>query len=69
LVDLREESLEVAFFDIGAVVHFLRKVPWTVPDFTVERYHDRLFELHEEIGRDGRFVGHSRRYLIEMRRP
>ena len=37
VVDLQEESLEVVFFDIGAVVHFLRKVLWTVPDFTVER--------------------------------
>ena len=42
VVDLREEALEVSFFDIGAVVHFLRKVPWTVPDFSVERYRDRL---------------------------
>jgi SAM-dependent methyltransferase len=68
LVDFREETLEVAFFDIGAVVHFLRKVPWTVSDFTVERYYDRLADLHAEIGRDGRFVSHSRRYLIELRK-
>jgi SAM-dependent methyltransferase len=46
VVDLREESLEVVFFDIGAVVHFLRKVLWTVPDFSVERYHDQLQALH-----------------------
>ena len=31
VVDLRECSLRVEFFDIGAVVHFLRKVHWTVP--------------------------------------
>jgi SAM-dependent methyltransferase len=68
LVDLREQSLEVVFFDIGAVVHFLRKVPWTVPDFTVERYYDRLADLHEAIIREGRFVSHSKRYLIELRR-
>jgi SAM-dependent methyltransferase len=68
LVDLREEALEVAFFDIGAVVHFLRKVPWTVPDFTVERYHERLADLHSEIERDGRFTCQSQRYLIEVRK-
>ena len=33
VVDLRECSLRVEFFDIGAVVHFLRKVHWTVPGF------------------------------------
>jgi len=68
LVDLRVEALEVAFFDIGAVVHFLRKVPWTVPDFSVERYGDRLAALHSEIERDGQFLCHSYRYLIEVRK-
>jgi hypothetical protein len=31
VIDLRQESLETVFFDIAAVVHFLRKVPWAVP--------------------------------------
>ena len=39
IVDLRAERLRVEFYDIGAVIYFLRKVIWTVPDFTVERYH------------------------------
>ena len=30
------------FLDIGAMVYFLRKVIWFVPDFTVEKYHDDL---------------------------
>lgn len=34
------------FFDIGAIVYFLRKVIWTVPDFTVARYRDRRYDLH-----------------------
>jgi hypothetical protein len=67
VVDLREAATRVEFFDVGAVVHFLRKVVWTVPDFTVERYGDRLRALHQVIARDGRFVAHSRRYLIEAR--
>ncbi|WP_410051076.1 methyltransferase domain-containing protein [Acidiferrimicrobium sp. IK] len=68
LVQIQEQALEVVFFDIAAVVHFLRKVPWTVPDFTVERYYDRLAALHGQLHRDGRFVCHSQRYLIELRR-
>jgi SAM-dependent methyltransferase len=67
VVDLREAATRVEFFDVAAVVHFLRKVVWTVPDFTVERYRDRLRDLHERIGRDGRFAAHSQRYLIEAR--
>ena len=67
VVDLRQAATRVEFFDVGAVVHFLRKVVWTVPDFTVERYRDRLRDLHEVIERDGRFIAHSQRYLIEAR--
>jgi SAM-dependent methyltransferase len=69
VVDLRSAVTRVEFFDVGAVVWFLRKVVWTVPDFSVERYRSRLAELHEQIERDGRFVTHSRRYLIEARKP
>jgi SAM-dependent methyltransferase len=68
VVDLREQSLRMEFFDIAAVVYFLRKVFWTVPDFTVERYRDQLADLHERIQVDGRFVAHSARFLIEARK-
>ena len=53
VVDLRRRRLRVEFFDVGAVVYFLRKVIWTVPDFDVERYRDRLRALHERIQADG----------------
>lgn len=69
VVDHRQEATRVEFYDIAAVVHFLRKVVWTVPDFTVERYRRQLSDLHERICREGRFVAHSQRYLIEARKP
>ncbi len=65
VVDLRSESLRTEFFDIGAVVYFLRKVIWMVPGFTVEQYLPKLRELHELIERDGPFVAHTTRFLIE----
>ena len=69
VTDLRQESLETVFLDVAAVVHFLRKVPWTVPDFTIDRYRDRLGELHGQIQQRGHFLAHAERYLIEARRP
>jgi SAM-dependent methyltransferase len=66
---LESQALRVEFFDIGAVVYFLRKVLWTVPDFSVDRYRDRLAALHEEIEAAGRFTCWSRRFLIEASRP
>ena len=38
VVDVREQALRVEFFDVAAVVYFLRKVLWTVPGFTVAAY-------------------------------
>jgi len=69
IVDLRAERLRMEFHDIGAVVHFLRKVVWMVPGFTVDQYRTRLLDLHERIVADGPFVAHSSRHLIEARKP
>jgi SAM-dependent methyltransferase len=69
VVDLRAERLRVEFYDIGAVVHFLRKVIWMVPGFTVDRYRTELRALHERIEAKGPFVAHSARFLIEARKP
>nr|CTQ94581.1 FIG01129200: hypothetical protein [Kibdelosporangium sp. MJ126-NF4] len=69
IVDLRTERLRMEFFDVGAVVHFLRKVIWMVPGFTSAAYLPRLRELHEQIAADGPFVAHSSRTLFEARRP
>ncbi len=69
IVDLRTATLRIEIFDIAAVVYLLRKVIWWVPGFTVEKYHHRLRELHELIQREGPFVAHSSRHLVEARRP
>ncbi|MGW5367551.1 methyltransferase domain-containing protein [Streptomyces sp. NPDC004009] len=69
VVELRAERLRMEFHDIAAVVHFLRKVVWMVPGFTVEEYLPRLRALHERIEQDGPFVAHSTRHLFDARRP
>ncbi|MEU1310544.1 class I SAM-dependent methyltransferase [Streptomyces cinnamoneus] len=68
VVDLRSEFLRTEFFDVGAVVYFLRKVIWMVPGFTVDQYADRLRQLHDRIESEGPFVAHTARFLIEARK-
>ncbi len=69
VAQMRLERMRAEFFDVGAVIYFLRKVIWTVPDFTVERYRERLRDMHERIEADGAFVAHSTRLLVEARKP
>jgi SAM-dependent methyltransferase len=69
VVELRDVRLRTEFRDIAAVVHFLRKVVWTVPGFTVERHLDALRRVHEQIVDEGCFVTWSRRLLVEARKP
>ncbi|MGQ5264660.1 class I SAM-dependent methyltransferase [Micromonospora sp. ZYX-F-536] len=69
VVDLRHATLRAVFHDVGAVVWFLRKVIWTVPGFTVDRYRPQLLALHHRITTEGPFVAHAQRFLIEATNP
>jgi SAM-dependent methyltransferase len=69
VTDLREQATRVEFFDVAAVVYFLRKVLWTVPGFTSAGYAEPLARMHEHIRDNGSFVCHSQRFLIEARKP
>ncbi|MEV5145031.1 methyltransferase domain-containing protein [Streptomyces sp. NPDC052727] len=66
---LRAERLRMEFHDIAAVVHFLRKVVWMVPGFTVGAYEPQLCALHERLEKEGPFVAYSARHLFDVRKP
>ncbi|MCK9875227.1 class I SAM-dependent methyltransferase [Frankia sp. Ag45/Mut15] len=68
VVDLRAETLHTEFRDVGAVIYFLRMVIWIVPGFTVDRYRERLVDLHRQIRDIGPFTARATRFLIEARR-
>jgi len=68
VTDLRTARCRMEFYDVGAVVWILRKCPWWVPGFTVERYRDELVALDRGMRAGTPFVAHSSRHLIEARR-
>jgi hypothetical protein len=53
VVEQREEFPATRFYDAGAIVFYLKAVPWQISDFTVEKYLDALLRVHERIQRDG----------------
>ena len=69
VTDLRTARCRMEFYDVGAVVWILRKCVWWVPDFSVNRYVDKLRELDTQMRNGSPFLAHASRHLIEARRP
>jgi hypothetical protein len=69
VTDLRTARCRMEFYDVGAVVWILRKCVWWVPDFSVEKYGDKLADLDARMRGGEPVVAHSTRHLIEARRP
>jgi SAM-dependent methyltransferase len=61
----REALTQTFFYDVGAVVYYLKVIAWQIPDFTVEKYRDRLQALHNRIEAQGPLITHSHRFLIQ----
>lgn len=64
VVGQREDHPIMRFFDVGAIVYYLQAVPWQVPDFSVEKYFDKLVEIHNTIEAQNYIDFHMHRFLI-----
>jgi SAM-dependent methyltransferase len=67
IVRAEEADAIVRFFDVGALVYYLRAIPWIVPDFDVDADRGALYRIHDAIQADGSFGVGSYRFLIEAR--
>lgn len=59
-----EDFYQQRFYDVGAIVYQLKAVPWQIPDFSVERYFDRLKTIHIQIQRDGYVDVQEHRFFL-----
>lgn len=67
-VDWQQEArLPATFHDVGALVLFLRITPWHVPDFTPDRYAQRLRALHTRMVAGEPLRAHSHRFALVAR--
>ena len=65
VANVEEWRGDLIFRDIGALVYYLRAVPWLVPGFAVEEHKYNLLRLHQRLERDRQLVFGARKYLIE----
>ena len=70
LIERVEEALLAShFYDIGAVLFFLKIIEWQIPEFTPQRYRERLLAMHRHISEFGAFEAKAQRFLIQARKP
>ena len=62
--DQRAESTKSRFFDIGAVVYYLKAIPWEIPSFSTGRYSQKLRELDKMIRSEGFFEVSTTRFFV-----
>ncbi|PGK42832.1 SAM-dependent methyltransferase [Bacillus anthracis] len=65
ILEAKEEFPFQRFYDIGAIVYYLKAIPWQIPDFTVEGYFEELYRIHEIILQKGYFNVKQHRFIIK----
>jgi SAM-dependent methyltransferase len=63
-----EWSGRLRFTDVGAIVYYLKAVPWLVPGFSVDTHLDALLRLQARLDRGESLVFLIRKYVIEAAR-
>ena len=53
IVEQKEHFFITRFYDTGAIVYYLKAIPWEVPDFSIDKYFDKLVAIHHLIQREG----------------
>ena len=61
----RDWSGRLSFTDVGAIVYYLRAVPWLVPGFSVETHSKCLLALQAQLDSGADLTFTARKYLVE----
>lgn len=60
----QKAALKTRFMDIGAVLYYLKAIPWQVPGFNLETQAQALIRLHNYIEWQGEFISTAHRFLL-----
>ena len=69
ILDVQEWEGRVSFTDVGAIVYYLRAIPWEVPGFTVKTHLRHLYALQERLDAGEELDFFAGKFLIEARKP
>ncbi|MBM7583857.1 SAM-dependent methyltransferase [Bacillus pakistanensis] len=52
------------FYDIGALIYYLKAIPWQITDFSFETYEENLYKIHRAIEEKGHYDVKQHRFMI-----
>ncbi|WIM37971.1 class I SAM-dependent methyltransferase [Paenibacillus sp. PK4536] len=64
IVYQKEEFPTERFYDIGALLYYLKAIPWQIPNFQIEEHMDDLYAIHLLIQKQGYFEVKQHRFVI-----
>lgn len=70
ILERKENITSTRIFDVGAIVYFLKAVPRELPGFSVEKYYNKLLEIHSLINERGylELDSNNHRFIIKARK-
>lgn len=63
----KEEFPVERFYDVGALVYYLKAIPWQVPDFSIEKYEGKLYQIYQQIQSVGYFDVKQHRFIVQAK--
>ncbi|MFX1346105.1 MAG: class I SAM-dependent methyltransferase [Promethearchaeota archaeon] len=70
ILEGQENFTYTRIYDVGAIVYYLKAVPWELPGFSVEKYYKKLLEIHSHINKNGylELDSNNHRFVIKARK-
>ena len=68
IANIQEWTGRLSFTDVGAIVYYLKAVPWLVPGFSVQTHLQYLLSLQHRLESGEALAFVARKYLIEAQK-
>jgi len=69
IINAQDWAGGLTFTDVGAIVYYLKAIPWLVPGFSVDSHLKYLFALQNRLENKVSLTFTTRKYTIEARKP
>ena len=67
---VQQEGIQTCrFYDIGAIIYLLMAAPWTIEDFSIDKYRDKLWKLQVRINSSGFYDTPQHRFIVLAQKP